>query len=127
MNELVEDNVNMGRRDGEKVTSSDVWKFILDHLKMLLVVSPVLTAIMLMLWNTYAQPKVDITVKKETEPLKLEVSKIKNSQKLTEFNTTQILAIVKKTSDPKIVNQVINETNDFRPKPDNTYTREEDN
>ena len=84
----------MGRRAGEEPSLDDVKNFVVNHLKMLGVVSPALTFIMLMLWNTYAQPKVDESIAIKIEPLEKRLDVVENRQKGLVFDTKQILSIL---------------------------------
>ncbi len=106
----------MGRREGEELTWADVTKFVWEHIKMLTIISPVLTLIMLMLWNTYAQPKVDLTTKNAIAPLEKRISYLEVTQEEQGFYTKQILSILMKTTDTNIIRQVKLETEQYRPR-----------
>ena len=66
----------------------------------------------------WAEDKVEIKIKLETEPIAKQVKELKSEVVQITFDSKQILLILEKTTDKRIIKEVREETEKFRPKVD---------
>lgn len=89
----------------QEVNTAKAWSIVLGQLKSVAFMVPVMTALFLFAWTTYGKPIV---------------KEVKNNTKHVEdmkFSIAQILLILEKTTDKKIIDEVRKETEIFKPKP----------
>jgi len=105
----------MGRRVGEVYTAKDFWQFAYDHAKMVPTVMGIITVVGFMSWKAYGEERLQAEIEKKIAPIRKDVKE--NSEKLesVDFATKQILLIMQKTTDKKIIEEVKQETEQFRP------------
>lgn len=100
------------------ITGAQVFGWFMTHLKLAPGFAFIFGIVGILIWELWAEGKVEIKIKAETEPIAKQVKELTAELVQVTFDSKQILLILEKTTDKRIIKEVREETEKFRPKVD---------
>jgi len=98
-------------------------KEVFGLIKMVGAALPTMAIVCLLLWNTYAQPKVDTSIDVKIKPIEMKVdtlfvmvSQLQKDDKQLQYQIYQLLYLAKKRAGKRAVKEMEEETLMFKPK-----------
>lgn len=99
----------------KQITPGQFFGFALSHAKIIPTIIVVMTLILTFIWNSFGEKKVQEKIDCSLSPIKIKVESNQKNINNVAFEIKQMSLIIKRTSDPQVVQDVENETEAFRP------------
>ena len=113
--QIIDDEEGLDMNKKQLITATQAWGVLIAQGKTAIFYVPVMMILLTMAWKTYGEPKIREITTEQLAPIEKEVQNNQYNVADIKFSMAQILLIMQKTTDQRIIDEVTRETEIFKP------------